>query len=254
MNNKISKTEQLAAEKNERLNLAKAKLLDGTIGAISVDTCIFTEAGYRLDIGILKHLEQFKENAFRLIFSEITVREIHAHIARHSDDAKAKLITALRGIGKHWHVQVDKQTSIVDELLLGGDSGRVLASNRMKDFLVRCGAQVIDAKTMLDVQELLKRYFSVQPPFEPSVEKKSEFPDAIALLSLQAWAKKEGTAVLLVTKDKGCKRFCAESEHLYTIDDLIDALALIQQREAHCTELCKAIEVEIANGAYPETM
>lgn len=251
MNNQTGKAEQRAAEKAERLEIAKAKLLDGTISAISVDTCIFTENGDRLDSGLLKHLEQFKDNAFQLVFSEITLREVHGHIAKNSEEAKAKLVSALRSAGKFWDVPKEKQVIAVTHLL-GEDTAKVMASNRVKDFANQCGAQLIDAKSMLDVQDLLKRYFSVQPPFETSAEKKSEFPDAIALLSLQAWAKKEGAALLFVTKDKGCKEFCKESEYLYAVDDLGEALTLIQDRDTHCATLCKALETKIANGDYPD--
>lgn len=251
MSNQTAKTEQRAFESAERLEKAKAKLLDGTIGAISVDTCIFTENGDRLDSGLLKHLEQFKDNAFQLVFSEITLREVHGHIAKNSEEAKTKLVSALRSAGKLWDVPKEKQELAVTHLL-GEDSAKVMASNRVKDFASRCGAQVIDAKSMLDVQDLLKRYFSVLPPFEASAEKKSEFPDAIALLSLQAWAKKEGTALLFVTKDKGCKEFCKESAYLYAVDELGEALTIIQDRDTHCATLCKAIEAMIANGDYPD--
>lgn len=251
MNKQTAKNEQLAAEKAERLAAAKNKLRDGVIGAISVDTCIFTENGYRLDSGILKHLEQFKGNAFKLVFSEITLREIHRHIAKHSDEAKDKLIIALRSVGKYWTLSSDKQGLAAKELL-GGDTAKAMASKRLKDFTNRCDAHVIEAIAKLDVTELLNLYFNVQAPFESSAEKKSEFPDAIALLSLQGWAKKEGTAVLLVTKDKGCKRFCKESEHLFAVDDLSEALTLIQERDAHCATLCRTIESKIANGDYPD--
>ena len=250
MNKKTAKTEQLAAE---RLEVAKAKLLDGTIGAISVDTCIFTETGYRLDTGILKHLEQFKGNAFQLVFSEITIREIRGHIVRDSEEARVKLISALRGVGKYWGVQSEKQELVVNELL-GAKTAKDIALKRLQDFGSGCGMYLIEAKTTLDIPELLKRYFNTQSPFESSAEKKSEFPDAIALLSLQAWAKKNNTAVLFVTKDKGCKRFCAESEHLYAVDDLSEALTLIQERDAHCSSLCKIIETKITKGDYPDLL
>ena len=253
MNKQTAKTEQLAAEKAERLEIAKTKLLDGAIGAISVDTCIFTETGYRLDTGILKHLEQFKDNAFQLVFSEITIREIRGHIVRDSEEARVKLISALRGVGKYWAVQSEKQESVATELL-GAKTAKDIALKRLQDFGNRCGIELIDAKTTLDIPELLKRYFNTQPPFESSAEKKSEFPDAITLLSLQAWAKKENTAVLFVTKDKGCKDFCKESECLYAVDDLSVALTLIQDRDTHCATLCKAIETKIANGDYPDLM
>lgn len=251
MNKQTTKAEQRMAESTTRLEVARAKLLDGTIGAISVDTCIFTETGYRLDSGILKHLEQFKDNAFQLVFSEITLREIRGHIVRDSEEAKAKLITALRGVGRYWAVQTDKQGLMVNELL-GTDTAKELALKRLTDFGNRCGVQLIEAQKTLDISELLKRYFNTQPPFESTADKKSEFPDAITLLSLQAWAKKKGTAVLFVTKDKGCKGFCAESDYLYAIDDLSEALTLIQERDAHRASLCKTIQAKIDSGAYPD--
>jgi len=253
MNRKTAKSEQFAAEKAERLAVAKAKLLDGTIGAISVDTCIFTETGYRLDSGILKRLEQFKDSAFQLTFSEITLREIRGHIVRDSEEAQTKLISALRGVGKYWAIHADKQVFVTNELL-GTDTAKEMVLKRLTDFGNRCGIHVIEAKATLDISELLKRYFNMQSPFESSAEKKSEFPDAIALLSLQAWAKEKGTSVLFVTKDKGCKRFCTESEHLYAVDDLSEALTLIQERDTHRATLCGTIETKIDSGEYPGLM
>lgn len=251
MSKQPTKAEQRTAEIAERIEVAKAKLLDGTIGAISVDTCIFTENGYRFDTGILKHLEQFKDNPFKLVFSEMTLKEIRGHVNIILEEAKTKLITALRGVGKHWAFPESKQESVTNELL-GPETTKEAASKRLIDFANRCGVQLLEAQSTLDITELLKLYFNVQPPFETSAEKKSEFPDAIALLSLQAWAKKEGTAILFVTKDNGCKRFCQDSEYLYAIDSLSEALKLIQERDVHCAALCKAIEAQINGGSYPD--
>jgi PIN domain len=251
MNKQTIKNKQYTALKAERLAEAKIKLLDGSIGAISVDTCIFTEAGYHLDSGTLKHLEQFKGNAFRLVFSEITFREIHGHITKDSYEAKVKLVSALRGIKKYWPVQTDKPVLDVDELL-GSDSAKEMTSKKLSDFITRCGGQLIKAQSNLDISELLERYFNVHSPFESSADKKSEFPDAIALLSLQAWARDEGIAVLSVTKDNGCKSFCKGSEQLYAVDNLSDALTLIQERDTHCSELCRSLETKIAHGNYPD--
>lgn len=233
------------------MGVAKAKLLDGTIGAISVDTCIFTANDYRLDKGVLKLLEQFKGNTFELIFSEITFKEVISHIAKHSDEAKVKLRSALRDIGKYWQEQAGKGTSIIDGLL-GTDTVKEMATNKLNDFASRCDARLIKAKAILDIDELLGMYFDLQPPFESSADKKSEFPDAIALLSLQVWARKHGKSVLFVTKDEGCKRFCDGSNHLYAIDSLTDALSLIQQRNVHLSTLCNTLETAITNGKYPD--
>lgn len=54
-----------------------------------------------------------------------------------------------------------------------------------------------------------------------------------------------------MTKDKGCKRFCDESARLIAIDDLTDALKLIQERDLHCLNLCQSLEAAIVTGNYP---
>lgn len=240
---------KLAPEQLEQRKQIKLKLLDGSIGAISVDTCIFSRSGYRLDQGILRRLEQFKKNAFHLIFSEVTIKEVMRHIGAHSEEEKTKFLTGLRGIAKFWNIDNAKQSAIANDLLQETEP-KELAKKLVKDFLIRCGAQVIEAQKELDVSELLKCYFETLPPFEKSGDKKAEFPDAIALLSLESWAKKSGTSVLFVTNDKGCKRYCEQSQRLFAIDDLGDALTLIQERDAHRAKMCSAIDQQIAAGNH----
>lgn len=233
----------------EQLQEIKLKLLDGSIGAISVDTCIFSRAGYRLDQGNLRRLEQFKGDAFPLIFSEITIKEVIRHIGAHSEEEKTKFLTGLRGIAKFWNIDSAKQTAVATNLLQGMEP-KELAKKRVKDFVTRCGARIIEAQKALDVSELLKLYFQTLPPFEKSGDKKAEFPDAIALLSLESWAKKSSTSVLFVTNDKGCKRYCEQSQRLFAIDDLGAALTLIQERDAHRAQMCSAIDQKIASGNF----
>ena len=250
MTKKSKKNDQFEAEKAKRLEVAKGMLLDGTISAISVDTCIFTANDYRLDKGLLKHLEQFKDNTFELIFSEITIKEVIGHIAKHSDEAKVKLRSALREVGKYWQEQAGKEAVVIDSLL-GTEPVKELASKKLKDFVSRCGASVIRTNTTLDIDELLKMYFDLHPPFETSADKKSEFPDAMALLSLESWAKKHHKSMLFVTNDKGCMRFCEGSDYLYSIDSLTSALSVIQQRDTHISSLCKKLEANFIKGNYP---
>lgn len=231
----------------------KSKLLDGSIGAISIDTCIFSRAAYRLDQGNLRRLEQFKGNAFRLIFSEVTLKEVMRHIAGHSEEERTKFLTGLRGIAKFWSIDPAKQAAVSNDLLQGIEP-KELAKKRVKDFATRCGAHVVEAKQALDVSELLKCYFETLPPFEASGDKKAEFPDAITLLSLESWAKKENTSVLFVTADKGCARYCEKSSRLFAIDDLGSALTLIQERDSHRAQMCAAIDQQIALGKFPDLL
>lgn len=244
--------EKYAAEKAERIESVKSKLLDGSITALSIDACIFTENGNRLDEGTFKHLEQFNQGDFRLVFSEVSLREVHAHIRKEAEEAKNKFVSSLRSVGKHWCL-TDSKEDIVKKLI-GTNAPKDIASQKINNFVKRCGVVLVEASDTVDLKVLLKRYFDTQPPFETSAEKKSEFPDAIAMLSLDGWAEKNSTSVIFVTKDKGCKRYCAESEFIYAIDSLSDALSLIQERDKHCLQLCQAIELKIAKGSYPDLM
>jgi hypothetical protein len=244
---------EAVSELSEQRQQIKSKLLDGSIGAISLDTCIFSRARYQLDKGNLRRLEQFKGNAFRLIFSEVTLKEVMRHIAGHSEEEKTKFLTGLRGIAKFWSIDPAKQAAVSNDLLQGIEP-KELAKKRVKDFATRCGAHVIDAKQALDVSQLLKCYFETLPPFEASGDKKAEFPDAITLLSLESWATKENISVLFVTADKGCARYCEKSTRLYAIDDLGSALTLIQERDSHRAQLCAVIDQKIAQGNYPNLL
>lgn len=244
---------EAASEQAGQRQQIKSKLLDGSIGAISIDTCIFSRAGYRLDQGNLRRLDQFKGNTFRLIFSEVTLKEVMRHIAGHSEEEKTKFLTGLRGIAKFWSIDPAKQTAVSNDLLQGIEP-KELAKKRVKDFATRCGAHVIEAKQALDVSQLLKCYFETLPPFEASGDKKAEFPDAITLLSLESWAMKENISVLFVTADKGCARYCEKSTRLYAIDDLGSALTLIQERDSHRAQLCAVIDQKIAQGNYPNLL
>lgn len=236
----------LAMQLPDQCQQIKRKILDGSIRAISVDTCIFSRFGYRLDQGILRQLEQFNGNTFHLIFSEVTLMELMQHIEACSGEKKTKFLSGLKGVAKFWNIDSAKR-STVEKDLLQELTPKELAKKRVNDFLTRCGAQVIEAEKSLNVSQLLKCYFEALPPFEKSGNKKAEFPDAIALLSLESWAEKTNTSVLFVTNDKGCIRYCEQSRRIFAIDDLAVALEFIQERDPHRAQMCSAIDRKIAS-------
>ncbi|RWP38751.1 hypothetical protein [Mesorhizobium sp.] len=59
----------------------KARIADGTISAISIDTAIFDKYGCNLAHAVLARLDQFKKGGVNLILSEIVVKEVTKHIA-----------------------------------------------------------------------------------------------------------------------------------------------------------------------------
>lgn len=231
----------------------REKLLDGTITALSVDTCIFDAAGHRLEQGNLKHLEQFHSGAFSLIFPEMILKELLKHIEAKTDQARSSLRKSLAEIGNYWLVPEEKRNTVLTELL-ADKSPEEAAKARLNAFLKRCGATILLTKDYLDTEQLVSRYFEEQPPFQASKDKKHEFPDAIAMMTLDSWAKKQHRAVLVVTQDKGCQRYCEESPRLIAIDDLGQALSLIQERDNHRAQLCDSLVTQVKQGRFPNLL
>ncbi len=234
----------------ERRKIVRNKLLKGTIGAITIDTNIFTETGYSLEHGHFKQLEQFKGNKFNLIFSDVILMEVLGHLSENSVSAKQSLSSALRLASKSWGFDRARNQIILDELM-SNRSPESIASDRLKDFQKRTDYQPIESKPRVDTTELLRRYFQKLPPFEKSKDKKAEFPDAIALLSLNEWALEKGKEVLVVTKDNGWHQFCDEDNKLFSINDLGIALTLIQERDQQSATQCSQISSLISAGQYP---
>jgi hypothetical protein len=74
--------------------------------------------------------------------------------------------------------------------------------------------------------EVIRRYFASEAPFEDNEKKKNEFPDAFALVSLEAHAAAAHRKILCVSADGGWSNFADKSDHLICMDDLELALSL----------------------------
>ena len=118
----------------------------------------------------------------------------------------------LKKIQRELHVS-DATADRARKAVFSGAPDEEVAQRRLDEFYERCDAIVIPADTASS-REVLDPYFKHQPPFEAMGDKKLEFPDAYALVSLEQWAQAQGCKVLVVSKDEGWKAFCEESEYL----------------------------------------
>lgn len=83
----------------------------------------------------------------------------------------------------------------------------------------------------LPIGPVLDQYFSGQAPFDEDGSK--EFPDAIALLALQAWCASAQESIYVVSRDKAVQRAAKERDHLVAIESLDHLFALITAAEGH---------------------
>lgn len=219
--------------------------------AISVDTCIYQQHGFRLESGQLRHLEQFSGTAGVVVISDVVQHEVLAHMVTEAVKAKSKLKGALQDVRDHWPTAAGAPTP---SDIFGTETAEVVTTGRLDAFLLRCGGEVINASGRVDIADVMKRYFQPSVPFERSGDKKHEFPDAVALIALESWAEEHNKPVLLVSNDKGWQAFAEASDRLCCVAELDEALELFQKRDAtraqlvdHVTALLEA-EAESWDG------
>lgn len=211
-----------------RLGVCIVTVITGPMSydAFTIDTNIPIRAGLQLDSGLLAQLAQFKNGPLKFVISEIVRRELHKHLVAQVTEAKERLQTALTKAEASRLTTVDQAGWNAKFADLADPS--VVAGTRLKSFLESSGASLIKAN-LASMDSLIAGYFGNASPFEATGAKKSEFPDAIALLSLEAWAKTEQKRILAVSTDNGWKSFAETSEYIDVVEDLAPALALLQK-------------------------
>ncbi|MEX0143839.1 DUF4935 domain-containing protein [Massilia sp. LMS1-1-1.1] len=205
----------------------KIRIQKKIISAISIDTTVFDDSGMRLDRGLFSQLQQFGRHPAKLVISEIVLREISRHLTSSITTKKERfgrdMVDAADFVGFD-QVYVQEVKDKFHELPSSSD----LCEMQVEKFLHESKAIVVSADDHINVSDVLRCYFNANPPFHRENLKKSEFPDAIALLSLAGWATDEGTELVVVSRDADWATFCEESDKLHLVTDLATALALFQ--------------------------
>lgn len=194
-------------------------------GAISIDTSIFDGHGLALESGLLKHLDQFKGSPVRVLISEIVERELRSHLRTKAAESIEQVEKALRMAQTNLQLS-ELERNAARDAVIGTKTADQVAEARFRDFTTRTGAEILTAEKVTG-SDLAERYFEASPPFEENGKKKSEFPDAIALISLEKWAIENVTRVLVVSSDNGWEEFSKESDHVEVVGNLGDAFGTL---------------------------
>jgi hypothetical protein len=228
-------------ELDELKNLVRT----GEFGAITLDTSIFDAHGLRLESGLLRQLEQFQDSSTRLIISEVVKEETLSHLTEKARDAQKDIEKALKQAKDHWRVE-DQDIEDIKKLVFDGREAQEIVSERFSQFAEFTSLEIVEAQNHVIVGDLIQKYFKARPPFSETGKKKNEFPDAIALMSLETWANNNQTKIIVVTSDNDWKNFCKDSERLIAIDDFAGALGLFQLQDAD--DICKYLSEKYEKG------
>jgi hypothetical protein len=214
--------------------------------AITLDTTVFDKHGLYLEGGMLAQLSQFKDGFVEFVLSEIVIREVRAHLVNAGEGAREALEKAIKGSVRHAFLSasaVAQLSGIFDSALSGEDA----VKSRLHDFQASTGFSIVPA-TGADIKELVRRYFGPVAPFESSKKKKNEFPDAIALLSLEAWALAKGKKILAISEDNGWAEFSKDSEWIDVEKDLAAALQKLQQHTGEAMAFMRSLLADLDAG------
>lgn len=216
-------------------------------GAFTIDTSVFDNHGIALERGLFRQLRQFKDSPIQFILSDIVHREVWKHLLEKTKDARGKVATAVRAANAQ-QLASEPDIARASEMLSPADlADENIVDRRLSDFYEATGAQSVDSSTHVNIKRLVGMYFESLAPFEGAGDKKSEFPDALALLSLEAWADRNSLTVLAVSTDKGWKDFAEQSLRINVVESLSDAISLFQPHHS-AKDIVAELQSVISSG------
>ena len=86
------------------------------------------------------------------------------------------------------------------------------------------GATIAPVEGAVSLADVVRRYFNATSPFSRKEGKKNEFPDALALLSLETWAEANNTLVMVLSRDNDWMDYAANSARLFCLEDINEGL------------------------------
>lgn len=196
-------------------------------GAITLDNSILKGEGYKFYEGMLAQMRQFKDSPVKVIQTDIVHNEAINHISQELSRARSSIEQALRSANKQLKIKNDDINKAREILSVEG-SEKEIAEQQLDNYYAFIGAEKVDSSEYADLSVLMGMYFSTEPPFETGKDKKNEFPDAIALLSIEGWAEANDLNIIAVSQDNGWKEFSENSNRVTVVSSLAEALEKFQ--------------------------
>lgn len=202
---------------------------------VFIDTQSFKKMG--LNFGHVA-LRQFaivsKDGRLNHYMTSVVEREIRAHIDKAISDAvsslgtfqrKARLLQELEDPGlRHFFQPIDEAKT--------KDKAQAVFSS----FLEKAKTRVVPARSA-SLEKILDSYFQRLPPFADG-KKKSEFPDAISMASLES--KLKGDSIYVVSEDQDLIAFCDSNDQFIHVESLDKFLNIYNRHENALSELVLA--------------
>lgn len=227
-----------------------AQLWDGEISFFSIDTDVIQGAGYNFEAGALNQLHRQLPSSMELQLTDVVANEVVNHLMT----PVLKSIQELQSAAAHLKRKADLPMDQISDLFMGFapvESSRAYFRKRVEDYAEKCRGGILATEGDGILAELFRRYFAVDAPFELKTAKKSEFPDAAALLVLEAYAIDNDAVGIVVSSDGGWQAFASQSEYLYCVKSLDELTALFTATGEVAAQIQAAIREAIEDPRSP---
>ncbi len=215
------------------------KLQQRKLSAIVIDTTEFDGRKLKLHSGLLNRLDEFSFAGIQFLMPDVIYRELLSHLIEHAESIQTNILNALGTASDCWELSSDAATQI-KETIFQSKSPEDQAKERLGRYLHKTQCNILPAEENARMTPLINLYFDAQPPFEAQGKKKSEFPDAIALLTVDQWATDNDACVLVVSRDKGWLDYCKNSDKLIPLKHLQLAFGYLETLQAKAQITCDA--------------
>lgn len=179
------------------------------------DTNPIIKTGFKFDGSIMSRIKSLASaGAIKILISDVVRREILKHMKEKVDKEISPIKDVLRS-GSPFCNFLPRDVMLSDLA-----SAEVSFMRSFSDFLENANVEIVES-SRASIDELMNQYFSKSLPFADG--KKSEFPDAISLLALDAWAKNVDE-VYVVTSDKTVLNWCEERPKFIPVEKIEDVI------------------------------
>lgn len=202
---------------------------------VFIDTQYFVKMGLHFDSPALK---SFKDlcgiDELQHVTTSVVEREVQNKIELSVKEALSALQTFRRKARMISALDDENIKSLFAEI--SEDEICKKAGDVFCDYIKSCKTECVEANNV-NAEHILSLYFGKKPPFGEG-KKKSEFPDALSLLSLKSYIG-EQEKIYVVSEDEDLKSFCEIDTQLVPIDTLDKLLDLYNQHTNERTEQIK---------------
>ncbi|EKA7394225.1 DUF4935 domain-containing protein [Vibrio parahaemolyticus] len=218
---------------------------------VFVDTSMYQSKNFQFYQHALgRFTDLCQDNAINLLMSPVVEQEVRSHLIAQGTEAARNIKDFKKEIKILRNLTDLPQYAIFAELTKETINDSLIEN--FENFLSDAVYEDVSVNEA-SLESIVSSYFNKVAPF--SDKKKSEFPDAIILDSLLAWAKKNRTEVYVLSTDKDMADFCEGSAgwliHCNDLDGFIGDVIFTEEKlkdlSAFALEQYEVVKDELEN-------